>query len=44
MAKKIREEFAATDVAVIGQVVGLLFQNEVAAVRNHAHKHNETPG
>ena len=44
LSGRMREEFAATDVAVIGQVVGLLFQNEVAAVRNHAHKHNETPG
>ncbi|HEY6245784.1 MAG TPA: hypothetical protein VIX17_17665 [Pyrinomonadaceae bacterium] len=44
LSGRMREEFAATDVMVIGQVVGLLFQNEVADVRNHAHKHNETPG
>ena len=44
LSGRMREEFAATDVEVIGQVVGLMFQNEVAAVRNHAHKHNETRG
>jgi len=36
LSGRMRGEFAATEVTVIGQAVGLLFQNNVIAVRNHA--------